>query len=136
METGPIEGTIDGEEDIPILPTRHGNSTTIGLTYPYCLNSDPTYEAWKLEKESGRIESGSYSDPTYEAWKHIYVDFDYVSQRLIPILPTRHGNYFIPKWRVHDSVIPILPTRHGNHSQLDRGNHDKRIPILPTRHGN
>ena len=99
------------------------------------LNSDPTYEAWKLSAKlfislrSGipilptrhgnntlylkSIRQAEYSDPTYEAWK-----LDFLRRKLllkrIPILPTRHGNRAVKYQGDHNEVIPILPTRHGN----------------------
>ena len=78
------------------------------------IDSDPTYEAWKLDKRIIESLEEEYSDPTYEAWKHRekFLDMfrmlilrsylrgmetdnreDKVKEKLrTPILPTRHGN--------------------------------------------
>ena len=55
---------------VPILPTRHGNT-------------------------SGTIAESRYdlsSDPTYEAWKHNHANANLKRFPAVPILPTRHGN--------------------------------------------
>ncbi len=42
------------------------------LSLLHLLNSDPTYEAWKLGSRAYPPEYKHLnSDPTYEAWKHI-----------------------------------------------------------------
>ena len=80
---------------IPILPTRHGNGNIArrlgnGGTY-----SDPTYEAWKLFKLKGNAASitefrsylrGMETSPSL-LLEGLYLH--------IPILPTRHGNFYL-----------------------------------------
>ena len=64
---------------------------------PY-LNSDPTYEAWKLEYiRKNPPEDISDSDPTYEAWKLLRFWLFVEVFSPIPILPMRHGNKSTPK---------------------------------------
>ena len=100
----------------PILPTRHGNSCLSSTSSLFIVNSDPTYEAWKLA-----------------------FGFKYVGNLFTtPILPTRHGNSsHPPPSRSSSQATPILPTRHGNSpTSIKSLSVSLLTPILPTRHGN
>ena len=55
-------------------------------------HSDPTYEAWKLERHFYTSLIETYSDPTYEAWKLFQPSNSRIRQISTPILPMRHGN--------------------------------------------
>ena len=62
---------------IPILPMRHGNREAKEIARELTNNSDPTYEAWKLDLRCIICLFG----------------------RVIPILPMRHGNSKVPGFK-------------------------------------
>ncbi len=145
---------------IPILPTRHGNlfsaTSTASIIW---YNSDPTYEAWKLDYiytgKQPKFQFRSYlrgmeTVPPDHLWNQMelfrsylrgmettHIDLKGSKEFWIPILPTRHGNLDQMTFHATPVDIPILPTRHGNSMIIRRaGRIHLVIPILPTRHGN
>ncbi len=125
----------------------------------FFLNSDPTYEAWKLKNSREypviyrvfrsylwgmetqiKLENQVIipdSDPTYEAWKPIAGDDrSKLEDRFRSYLwgmETRLGQLVLFSY----SRIPILPMRHGNPLRYRAMYFSPYlIPILPMRHGN
>ena len=102
---------------IPILPTRHGNTSLLLPPHHKSRYSDPTYEAWKpsflfqavvskhipiLPTRHGNL-AGSlqlplpirYSDPTYEAWK--------LCMKLLKVLRTINSDPTYEAWKLEKS---------------------------------
>ena len=93
---------------------RHGNKSN-GVTNDeaHALRS----YLWGMETMQNInqvTQNAMNSDPTYEAWKLNSPVLLLRSQITTPILPMRHGNYYfflgVVVWR----RTPILPMRHGN----------------------
>ena len=136
------------------METRHNPTSSNNYT-----NSDPTYEAWKLQWASSQTTSGKHSDPTYEAWKLTILVPKWCRKSWFRSylwgMETRSeisgwagcGSFRSYLWgmetprkppeRIPLPCIPILPMRHGNHRpQLSPITGLTHIPILPMRHGN
>ena len=136
METFSWQFWNVGPKWIPILPTRHGNSSRwaicSGWLYPFrsylrgmetpqsdnirkvTSYSDPTYEAWKQKFLFGHKCILRDSDPTYEAWKQeIATSIDAKLVKFRSYLRGMETPAILAK-RYPPIHIPILPTRHGN----------------------
>ena len=79
------------------------------------VDSDPTYEAWKLELQWDRMLQLHNSDPTYEAWKHVGNEFVvYAEAKLFRSYLRGMETHLLQYSLYSQPTIPILPTRHGN----------------------
>ena len=84
-----------GVSKIPILPMRHGNNL---YTFPISPIVEFRSYLWGMETNLGNrgtVCQTNDSDPTYEAWKPDRNSINHIRER-IPILPMRHGNSLFP----------------------------------------
>ena len=138
---------------------RYGNTTNPRMQGIWFLDSNPTYEVWKLASSItdsvmegntpilpmryGNSASGhkyssdsTYSNPTYEVWKHWFPEAINPRQRT-PILPMRYGNlpHLLCACRYPSGLQSYLwgmETPHRDQCLL----HYFLTPILPMRYGN